>query len=413
MSLVRQAELGWGPAAVWGRIGSMRALVQPDDILEAGLRVRPWRADDADAVYRACQDPLIQRWTNVPRPYLPEHAEGFVAAFTKQSWTTGSAAPFGVFDAVTGGMLGSTGLVTINLVKAEAEIGYWTAPWARGRGCATAAARAVARWALDGLGLTRLIWRAEVGNHASRLVAEHIGVRVEGLLRHAITRPGGFPTDAWTGSLLPGQLRESAVPTDPAATARARTFSGPQPRLTRLTERSTGAEGGRPVALRSPQWGDIAGIVSACQDPESARWTTVPAPYRTVDAEYFVGGHAPGLWLRGEGAVFAITDPDDAFAGSMELRLTGPRTASVGYLMAPWARGRGYATAALRAACLWGFESLGLHRIEWQAYVGNEASRRVAQRAGFTLEGVARAGCLQRGEYRDAWTGALLASDPR
>src|SRR4030081_3714503 len=109
MSLVRQAELGWGPAAAWGRIGSMRALVQPDDILEAGLRVRPWRADDADAVYPACQDPLIPRWTNVPRPYLPEHAEGFVAAFTKQSWTTGSAAPFGVFDAVTGGMLGSTG----------------------------------------------------------------------------------------------------------------------------------------------------------------------------------------------------------------------------------------------------------------------------------------------------------------
>jgi RimJ/RimL family protein N-acetyltransferase len=61
--------------------------------------------------------------------------------------------------------------------------------------------------------------------------------------------------------------------------------------------------------------------------------------------------------------------------------------------------------------CDWGFAALGLHRIEWRAYVGNEASRRTAVKAGFTVEGLARAGCTQRGERRDAWIGARLSTD--
>jgi hypothetical protein len=36
----------------------------------------------------------------------------------------------------------------------------------------------------------------------------------------------------------------------------------------------------------------------------------------------------------------------------------------------------------------------------------------VAERAGFTIEGVQRAGCVQRGERRDAWVGSRLATDP-
>jgi RimJ/RimL family protein N-acetyltransferase len=85
--------------------------------------------------------------------------------------------------------------------------------------------------------------------------------------------------------------------------------------------------------------------------------------------------------------------------------------ADVGYLTAPWARGRGYATAALRELCRWGFETLGLRRIEWGANVGNDASRRVAERAGFTVEGTSRARTLHRGEARDSWTGAILPRD--
>ena len=42
--------------------------------------------------------------------------------------------------------------------------------------------------------------------------------------------------------------------------------------------------------------------------------------------------------------------------------------------------------------CRWGFRERGLQRIEWLAFVGNEASRRVAEKAGFRSEGTCRSG---------------------
>ena len=81
--------------------------------------------------------------------------------------------------------------------------------------------------------------------------------------------------------------------------------------------------------------------------------------------------------------------------------------------MAPWARGLGYASAAVRTVCAWGFDALGLERIVWKAYLGNDASKRVAEKAGFTVEGVGRAVCVQRGQRLDAWVGSLLSADPR
>jgi hypothetical protein len=44
------------------------------------VRLRPWRPDDAGAVFAACQDEEIQRWTEVPVPYLREHADGSSAS---------------------------------------------------------------------------------------------------------------------------------------------------------------------------------------------------------------------------------------------------------------------------------------------------------------------------------------------
>jgi RimJ/RimL family protein N-acetyltransferase len=89
------------------------------------------------------------------------------------------------------------------------------------------------------------------------------------------------------------------------------------------------------------------------------------------------------------------------------------QVAEVGFLVTPGARGRGLGTAALRTVCDWGFDALGLTRIVWRAHLGNEASRRAAQRAGFVDEGIQRAGCAQRGERRDARVAARLATDPR
>jgi RimJ/RimL family protein N-acetyltransferase len=63
--------------------------------------------------------------------------------------------------------------------------------------------------------------------------------------------------------------------------------------------------------------------------------------------------------------------------------------AETGYWIGPSARRRGYVSEALRAVAGHAF-GLGLHRLELLAAVGNLASQGVAEKAGFTREGVLR-----------------------
>jgi RimJ/RimL family protein N-acetyltransferase len=202
------------------------------------------------------------------------------------------------------------------------------------------------------------------------------------------------------------RLMVSPADLDEARARQAAVFGGPQPVL-------TGRVADRPILLRAPGPGDLDAIVASCTDPEAERWTAVPHPYQRSDAEFFVDTHAPGRWSRGEGATFAIVDDAEGYLGSIELRIAAhdAQLADVGYLVARPARGRGYAPAALRALCAWGFGALGLARIEWRAYVGNDSSRRAAEKAGFVLEGRCRSALVHRGERRDAWLGAMLPGD--
>ena len=381
-------------------------------IRDGGVLLRAWTAEDADAVYRACQDPDIQRWTAVPQPYRREDAVEFVTTFTKRAWSEGSAAPFAIVEPAGGEVLGSCTLMIHDRELGLAELGYWTAPWARGRAVATDAARGVCRWALETLGMRRIQWQATVGNFASQLVAARLGFRFEGLGRQSLRRGEGGLADGWVAGLLPGELRPADAPADPELDRvrdRAAVFGRPQPTLTGATA------SGEPVRLRPMRPEDIPSVVASCRDPLSREFTTVPDPYDEADAESFLHDYAPTVWARGVEAVFAVADADDAFIGSMALRLPGDAMTTpigdVGYLIGPWARGRGYAPAALRLLCDWGFQRLAVQRIEWRAFVGNEASRTVATRAGFTMEGVARAALRHRDTYRDTWTGARLAAD--
>ncbi|MEH0974894.1 GNAT family N-acetyltransferase [Micromonospora sp. CPCC 205546] len=384
------------------------ARVEPVEITEAGLLLRPWRATDADAVHRACQDPDIQRWTTVPRPYLTEHALRFVTEVATADWAAGTGAPFAVCDAATGGLVGSCGLVSIDTGLRSAEIGYWTAPWARGTGVAVRASRAVARWAFDSLALRRLIWQAEVGNHASRLVALRAGFRVEGRLRLADPAPDGSAA-GWIGSLLPGEVPApgEAGPAGPGTleARRAAVFGGPQPVL-------FATAGATELRLRPMEERDLDAIADTCRDRETVRWTSVPDPYERADAESYLD-YTRDTWAGGSSACFVVADAEDRYVGTIDLRLSAadPLMADVGFMAAPRARGHGYLPAALTALGAWGFTTLGLARIEWRANVGNTASRRVAEKAGFTVEGTARGGLTHRGERVDAWVGALLAED--
>ena len=167
------------------------------------LFLRPIGPDDVTTVYAACQDPQIQRWTTVPSPYLYEHAEQFTCDYAPKAWAAGDAAVFGVTDVGSGELLASVGLHFDRSRDAGiAEIGYWAAPAARGRGVTSEAVAAVCAWGFASCGVQRLEWYAEVGNIASRRVAEKVGFTIEGTLRSFLVRPEGARVDAWVASLL-------------------------------------------------------------------------------------------------------------------------------------------------------------------------------------------------------------------
>ena len=149
-----------------------------------------------------------------------------------------------------------------------------------------------------------------------------------------------------------------------------------------------------PTALRPWRDDDIDAIVRACQDPEIARWTRVPEHYGEVDAQAYLLERGASL-RAGATAPFAIVASDDLgrLLGSVSiLRLAWEHLrGEVGYWLAADARGGGHATRAVRLACRWAFDSLGLERIDLLAAAGNLPSQRVAERAGFTREALLRA----------------------
>ena len=160
--------------------------------------LRPWRADDVDAVTAACQDPEIQRWTQVPVPYERTHAEGFVGGIAEQTRAGGGA----LFAVVLpdGAFVGSIGLFPPH--EGVGEIGYWTAAPYRGRGLTSEAVRVLSEWAFTEHSLHRVQLLVHPANQGSRRVAERAGFLAEGVIRQRMQHRGR-PADAVMYSRLP------------------------------------------------------------------------------------------------------------------------------------------------------------------------------------------------------------------
>ncbi len=150
------------------------------------VALRAWAEDDVPALVRACSDPLTSRFTSVPSPYTLEDARLFVAA--GRSETT---LPLAVVTHGDGrDVVGAVGLHAVDPVGRRAEVGYWTAPWARRRGFASRALALLSGWAVAEMRLERLELFAEPSNLASHRVAEIAGYVRGDLVRGGITLRG-------------------------------------------------------------------------------------------------------------------------------------------------------------------------------------------------------------------------------
>lgn len=141
------------------------------------------------------------------------------------------------------------------------------------------------------------------------------------------------------------------------------------------------------------------------------RFTLVPVPPPEGFGATWVERYERG-WRDGARAGYAI-ELDGAFAGlalAPRLDVEG-REAELGYVVSPAARGRGVALEALKTLTAWGFDELGLLRLELRIDAANPASKRVAERAGYRLEGVLRSVHHKQGERIDLEIWSRLGDD--
>jgi RimJ/RimL family protein N-acetyltransferase len=137
------------------------------------VTVRPLREADVPAIVAACQDPEIPRWTRVPSPYTREDAERYIAIAATEA-RAGEGVALAVADADDGRFLGTIGVMELD-GEGYGEIGFWTAPAARGRGATTRAVVLVRDWAVDELGLRTIEILSHRDNRPSQRVAERAG----------------------------------------------------------------------------------------------------------------------------------------------------------------------------------------------------------------------------------------------
>jgi RimJ/RimL family protein N-acetyltransferase len=276
--------------------------------------------------------------------------------------------------------------------RAQAEIGYWTAPWARRRGVATGALRALSTYAFR-RGLERLELLTHWDNPASQRVALAAGYQREGVRRGALPDRDGRRDDM----VAFARLADDAG--DPAS---------------RLLPDLPGGELTDGVVRLRPLGPADAGFVAELHGLPEVIATSVPPEPPTAESTRQRCTRAEALWLAGQRADLVIEEAaGGAPAGEIGLFYQEPVTgqAMIGYSMLPAFRGRGFATRAARLLTSWAFAETAVARVIAGAMPSNVGSQRVLEKAGFRREAYLRSRLPGRDGRVDDVQFVLLAED--
>jgi len=166
------------------------------------------------------------------------------------------------------------------------------------------------------------------------------------------------------------------------------------------------------VRLEPLSGAHLTGLRELIDDPTIRRFTRIPDDPPAGFAEQWLGRYEQGR-LTGECEAFALFGDDGAFlgfAGAVHVDREAA-TAELGYMIARAARGRGVATQALReltARCF----AQDLVRLELLIAVANVGSQKVAERCGYTCEGVLRSKHVKELLREDTQIWSRLPTDP-
>jgi RimJ/RimL family protein N-acetyltransferase len=359
------------------------------EVAADGLVLGPWLATDAARVLEIAADPDTRAWSPSMRPLRTEaDARTWMASRT----TNDDRMDWAVRDAASRLLVGRVGLHRFDRQSRSAEIGYGVHPAHRRRAVALRAVTAASTYGFGRLNLARISLIHATGNPASCAVAGAAGYAYEGLERAALDHGDGVLHDVH---------RHARLATDSGA-ALARTGRAPV------------LVGAGDLILRPWTDDDAPAVLTALADPLLVRWNP-RLPLADLDAaRRWLVARSTG-WASGDACSWAVVDAATGdLLGSMALRYIDPvdHGAVASYWTVARARGRGVAPAALTAATDWAFATLGSHRVQLAHVLANEASCRVAAKAGFTLEATIRGSCLLRDGFSDEHVHARLATDP-
>jgi len=166
------------------------------------------------------------------------------------------------------------------------------------------------------------------------------------------------------------------------------------------------------VQLRPWRDDDHDAVLEAYRDPEIIRWMThVPEPDTGYVRAWLTGRQAG--WSRGSLASWAVTA--ETLLGSVAVkrldlaRRQQPRVhPDVSYWIVPAARGYDLAPRLASWAARWAWSAHRLHRVELHHEVANGGSCRVAQKAGYELEGTLRRSYWKPGGWADEHVHAFV-----
>lgn len=161
------------------------------------LVLRPWCVEDVAALVEVYRGPDLRRWTSSPMESEDDGLRWVRAQ--ERGWATGDRFGFAVLEAALNAapprLVGNVVLKGVASGKPSAEVGYWTAAQARGRGVAPRALETLTAWSLDAFradGLECLELLHQVDNPASCRVAEKSGYKFDRILPSA---PPSYPLD--------------------------------------------------------------------------------------------------------------------------------------------------------------------------------------------------------------------------
>ncbi len=273
----------------------------------------------------------------------------------------------------------------------SADIGYWLAEKAQGRGIMTRAVWRLAELAFDEYFMHRLTIRAEPENAPSWSVAERAGFRLEGTMRHVLD---------YSGRKIDHRLYAMTV-----ADWRAVQFKGA------LVFQ---ADLGNGVKLRQVDQDDAPALFTLYANNRDRfrpwfRW----APTVTTTGEV---RRAIADWTnlyRNTGGLTCVIERNHAIVGmAYMVRVTRDHgRVELGYWLDQAATGQGLVTSACRVLIDHAFNELHANRIDLRAALENEPSQGVARRLGFVRESVTQAARQVNGAMVDVVSYRLLRDE--